>query len=537
MSLGDRMPGWPALRALRWSDEQARAYYEAGYWEPLGMYDHFAAHAARTPQKLAYSDGTTELTFAELCRRSTSLGGALLDAGLEPGDIVLVRLHNSVDYVVALVGLAAAGLVAYHMAADTNSPGLISGIGRTEARAAIVEEPMSEEERDALTAPTLVITTAVHAPGTLPFADLLAAPRDDLPPQDPDAVANLIPTSGTTGTPKLVMRSVNCSLAMARSLSERGMLSAEDTLLVGAPLSGGVGFFNGIGVGALYGNTTIVAPDLKPDSMLELASRTRATRIATLPTVVTRMATAETLGEMDLSALRGVQTGGAFMRPEMGEKIERDLGCRLTIIFGSVDVGSVAMTSFEEPDPERRFGTVGQLLTGAEGAIVDPRGNQLPPGEVGEIVMRGPDTALGYFDDPEATAQVFDDEGWGHFGDLAVFDEEGYARIVGRLKEIINRGGRKISVLEVETAVGEWDVVRDVAAVGYPDDDLGERCAVFVVTQDGAEVDLEQLRAHLEAHGTGKWMWPERIVCVEALPVSQSGKVKRDELRARLVAG
>jgi non-ribosomal peptide synthetase component E (peptide arylation enzyme) len=537
MSLGDRMPGWPALRGLRWSDEQARSYYDAGYWEPLGMLDHFARHAARTPDKVAFGDGATELTFAELVDRTTSLGGSLLDAGLEPGDIVLVRLHNSVDYVVALIGLAAAGLVAYHVAADTNSPGLISGIRRTEARAAIVEQPLAAEEREPLSAPALVITTDVDGEATLPFADLFGAPRTDLPPQDPDAVANLIPTSGTTGTPKLVMRSVNCSLAMARSLTERGMLSGDDTLLIGAPLSGGVGFFNGIGVGALTGCTTIVAPDLKPESMLALAARTRATRIATLPTVVTRMATSEALGEVDLSALRGVQTGGAFLRPEMGLKIERDLGCKLTIIFGSVDVGSVTMTSFEEPDPERRFGTVGKLLSGAEGAVVDPAGNPLPPGEVGEIVMRGPDTAFGYFDDPEATAKVFDDAGWGHFGDLAVFDDAGNARIVGRLKEIINRGGRKISVLEVETAVGEWDLIRDVAAVGYPDDDLGERCAVFVVTQDGSEVDLAQLRLHLEAHGTGKWMWPERIVCVDALPVSQSGKVKRDELRARLVAG
>lgn len=537
MSLGDRMPGWPALRGMRWSDEQARSYYAEGYWEPLGMYAHFARHAERTPGKLAYGDGETELTFAELCDRATSFGGALLDEGLEPGDVVLVRLHNSVDYVVALIGLAAAGLVAFHVAADTNSGGLIDSILRTEARGVIVEEPLSTEERGLLVGPALTITTHTHGEGTLPFAGLLDAPRDDLPPQDPDAVANLIPTSGTTGTPKLVMRSVNCSLAMARALTERGRFGTDDTVLIGAPLSGGVGFFNGIGVGALTGCTTIIAPDLKADSMLALAARTRATRISTLPTVVTRMATSEMLGEVDLSALRGVQTGGAFMRPEMGERIERELGCRLTIIFGSVDVGSVTMTSFEEPSAERRFTTVGQLLPGAEGAIVDPAGKPLPVGEVGEIVMRGPDTAIGYFDDPEATAKVFDEAGWGHFGDLAVFDADGYARIVGRLKEIINRGGRKISVLEVETAVGEWDVVRDVAAVGYPDDDLGERCAVFVVTQDGSEVDLGRLRAHLEAHGTGKWMWPERIVCVATLPVSPSGKIKRDELRARLVAG
>jgi acyl-CoA synthetase (AMP-forming)/AMP-acid ligase II len=149
--------------------------------------------------------------------------------------------------------------------------------------------------------------------------------------------------------------------------------------------------------------------------------------------------------------------------------------------------------------------------------------------------MRGPDTALGYFDDPAATAQVFDAAGWGHLGDLGIVDDEGYLRLVGRLKEIINRGGKKISIAEVEAAVVAWEPIREVAAVGYPDDDLGERCAVFVVTDEPEAVTLDGLKAELARREVPKYLWPERLELADSLPLAPSGKVLRDELRRRLV--
>jgi non-ribosomal peptide synthetase component E (peptide arylation enzyme) len=145
--------------------------------------------------------------------------------------------------------------------------------------------------------------------------------------------------------------------------------------------------------------------------------------------------------------------------------------------------------------------------------------------------MRGPTTALGYYADEAATRVLFDDRGWGHFGDLGMIDADGYLRVVGRLKEVINRGGKKISINEVEDHVRAVPGVVDVAAVGYDDPELGERCAVVVVTEDGVDLTLDALRAFLSARGAPKHIWPERIEPIDELPVSPQGKVRRRELR------
>ena len=175
---------------------------------------------------------------------------------------------------------------------------------------------------------------------------------------------------------------------------------------------------------------------------------------------------------------------------------------------------------------------MGRPFADVDLAILDETGAVVPDGEIGEVVMRGPSTALGYFEDPEATRAVFDDAGWGHFGDLGRIDEDGYLRIVGRLKEVINRGGKKISVNAVEDHVRAFPGVVDVAAVGYDDPDLGERCAVVIVAE--LEVTLRRLRAFLTARGVAKHLWPERIVHLDELPVSPQGKVRRRELRERI---
>ena len=200
--------------------------------------------------------------------------------------------------------------------------------------------------------------------------------------------------------------------------------------------------------------------------------------------------------------------------------------------YGATDVGVPSMVAAHGETAAHRHETVGRPFADVDLAILDESGRELPDGETGEVVMRGPSTALGYFGDPEATRAVYDDAGWGHFGDLGRIDAEGYLRIVGRLKEVINRGGKKISVNAVEDHVRAFPGVVDVAAVSYDDPDLGERCAVVVVAE--VELTLEDLRAFLTERGVPKHLWPERIVHLDELPVSPQGKVRRRELRERI---
>ena len=526
MSLAELIPGWPALRAMRWSEEQAAAHYATGRWG-AGCDRLLAAQARRARERIAVTDGESALSWGELDRAARGLAGALLAAGLRAGDVVLVQMANSTEHVLALYGLAAAGLVAYELPIDAAAQRVAEAARRTRAGALLTDETRAGPAvLESLSTPALVVEGAARVRELARF-ELSAAPVG----QDPDAVSTLIGTSGTTGTPKIVMRTANGSLAMARTVIEHSGLSAADTLLTAAPLTGGVGWINAIGAVVLTGCTLVIPRTLEPDALLGLIETNRVSRIATLPTIASRMLGTPGFRAEAVRTVEVLQTGGAFLAPDIARSLEHAFGCRVIVVYGAIDVGAPTMVSVDDP-ADRRHTTLGRVCAGAELAVLGRGGEHLGPGETGELAMRGPDTALGYFDDPAATASVFDSEGWGRMGDLGRLDGDGYLHLTGRVKEIINRGGKKISIAEVEAAVAAVAGVHDVAAVGYADPDLGERCAVFLVTE-GA-FGLDALRERLTRLGVPKSIWPERVERVDALPVAGSGKVDRAALRARI---
>lgn len=515
---------WPNLRAMRWSDAEAEAYYANGIWTRDGLDALVARHAAEHPDKLAVVGDDEALTWGELNDRVRRLATGLRDRGVSAGDVVGARMGNSLDHVVVVYALAAAGAVLFELPPDSTPVQVEQALARTRAVGLFSDAPISDAERAALSGPALAARRATEL-----AADAAA---DDLPGQDPDAIALLIGTSGTTGTPKIVLRTANCALAMIRDVNSRTGAGADDVVLVAAPLSGGIGYFNGLCTLAETGCTLLVPASLQVDGLLAMAARHRATVIQTVPTILLRLGAATT-DATKLDRLRVVQSGGAYLHPQTAAAIEERFGCRVISAYGAVDLGTPAMVAAEGDTAEHRRETVGKAYDSPSAfAILDPDGEPVPDGESGEVVMRGPNTALGYYEDPEATAALFDANGWGHFGDLGRVDADGYLRIVGRLKEIINRGGKKISVNEVEDHVRTLAALADVVALGYPDPELGERCAVVVVPREaGATVTLDDLRAHLTERGVPKHMWPELVVTLDELPLSPQGKVRRRELK------
>lgn len=540
--LGALIPGWPSLRDMRFTEEQADRYLRGGFWDHRGLDQLLAEHAEHAPERVACTDGVTSYTYAELHGRARSVAWNLLERGLGRGDVVLVVMRNDAEHVLTLYALAAAGLIAYELPTDTAPAAIRTAARRTHAGAIITDREPPAEAVAALGTPALVVLTDA-ASGTsrgrgrrrVTLARLAQGRPGSLAPQHPDDVATLIGTSGTTGTPKIVMRSANGSLAMARAVVAHSHLSARDVLLTAAPIQGGVGFINGICSVALTGCTLVVAPDLAPAALLKLIAAERVTRIATLPAIASRLLHVTDFDRNAVGTVEVIQTGGAFLSPEAARALEAAFGCTVTVVYGAIDVGAPAMVSVEDP-VTLRHSTLGRVVDGVELAIVDADGRRLGPGEVGEVVMRGPDLALGYFDDDSATATVYDAEGWGHLGDLGALDADGYLRLVGRVKEIINRGGKKISIAEVEAAVADVPGVRDVAALGYPDPELGERCAAFLITDGNLRFDLERLRGELTRLGVAKGLWPEEVRSIDAFPVAASGKVDRDALRQLLLA-
>jgi acyl-CoA synthetase (AMP-forming)/AMP-acid ligase II len=504
-----------------------RSFHSAGIWRQDGLDILIARHAAARAGALALADDAEQLTWAQCHERMRSVAAGLVSRGVRPGEVVAIRKRNSADHVVILLAVAAAGAVAYEVPPDASTAQVAECVERTGAVALFSDAQASQAEMRALSGPAIAALAGREVAGD---------PRAPLPGSDPDAVALLLGTSGTTGTPKIVMRTANASLAMARNVTSRTHVGADDIILVGAPLAGGIGYFNGVCTMAEHGCTLLLPPSYAPDSLFAMFARHRVTALPTVPTIMRRMVQSAHAASADTASLRIVQSGGSYLHADTAALIEARFGCRVISAYGAVDLGTPTMVDVERDTAQDRHETVGRRYEDplCELAILDEAGRPVPDGVVGEVAMRGPNTALGYFGDDAATHQLFDGQGWGHFGDLGVIDERGNLRIVGRVKEIINRGGKKLSIEEIEGHVRGFPGVRDVAAVGYDDPDLGERCAAVVVCEPWLKLTLDQLRSFLAQRDIPRRLWPERVELIGELPLSPQGKVRRRELRDRL---
>lgn len=528
MSRPDVSVSWPHLSAMRWTPEQMRSYYACGIWDPRGLDALIADQARARPDRLALADEGIELSWAELAQRACDFGAGLIVAGVAPGAVVAVRMGNSVDHAVIVYGTAAAGAVAFELPPDSTPIQVASSLARTRAVALFADAEPTAAELDALAAPGLFAreSAGLRAAG--------AGAAVELPGQHPDDVAVLVGTSGTTGTPKIVMRTANATLAMARNVVSRTGVGADDVVLIAAPLSGGIGYINGLCTAADRGAALLLPHASDPATLFAFIARHRATALQTVPTILRRMVQSDAAADADLSSLRLIQSGGAYLHADTAAQLEARFDCHVISAYGAVDLGTPSMVDAHADTAQHRHHTVGLGFPESELALLDESGRPVAAGEIGEVVMRGPNTALGYYEDPAATRALFDEEGWGHFGDLGRIDEEGYLRIVGRLKEIVNRGGKKLSIEEIEGHVRGFPGLRDVAVVGYADPDLGERIAAVVVTEPWLELTVDKLAVYLAQRRVPKALWPERVKAVAELPLSPQGKVRRRELREDL---
>jgi acyl-CoA synthetase (AMP-forming)/AMP-acid ligase II len=530
------MSGWPHLAHHRWSEPERRRHYAEGTWGPHDLWRYLLRHAERHPDREAYVDRDERLSFADLRRRSAALAFALRERGARTGDVVAVQLPNWVEYPIARFAVSAAGCALLSLPPDAESDAVAGLIAHTGARVLVTRSAVAPVVRAALGDGALVVAVREEIPDAVPLDRFVTATAgetgryEELPGGDADAVDLLMGTSGTTGTPKLVMRTANSFLAMSRAVVDRIGLDAGDALMIAAPAAQGIGYMHAIADAALTGCRVILPDRFDAGSLLAALERERVSTLVTVPTVAIRMLADPRLDRTDLSSLRCYQSGGAPLPPQTAAELEDRCGCQVLNMYGSLDVGIPTMTAPRTDPPDVRHHTVGATVRGVELRVVAADGTPLPPGEVGEVVMRGPNTAIGYYADDEGTARTFDPAGWGHFGDLGVIDADGRLRIVGRLKDVIIRGGRNISASEVEAAARQHPDVVDAAAVAAPDPELGERCVLFVVTTD-PELDLAAVTGFLRERAVAKYTWPERLVVVDELPLDPQGKVRKSVLR------
>ena len=463
-------------------------------------------------------DGDTRLTAAQADALVASVAGGLRARGVGRGDAVAWQVPNSLAAAILTRACWRIGAVAAPVLHSFGSADVEAALGQIDP--ALVVELGPEAISDA-TALAEALGGDPVPPGTSP-----SRPAD---------VALVLFTSGSTGIPKAVLHTQRGLSWKATLMAGVHGLGPADAVLMPAPMAHISGLLNGILVPGAAGLRAVLVRRFDPEQALALVARERISFLAGPPTFFIAMARALAGGPaVDVSSVRLVSSGGASVTPAFVEETARTFDCRVKRTYGSTEAPTVTTSTDDDPSDKARD-TDGRAVGAVELRISDPEsGARRGTGAPGELWVRGPEMFAGYADAAQ-TAAVIARGGWFRTGDLATVDDEGWVRIVGRLKDVIIRGGENISASEVEAALEAHPAVHHAVAVGYPDPLMGERVAAFV--ESASPFDLEECRRWFAGRGMAVFKTPEKVERLEHLPLLGSGKPDRAALQRRATAG
>jgi 2,3-dihydroxybenzoate-AMP ligase len=523
----------------------AARYRAAGYWEdqPQGLfYDRvFARHADR----VAIVHGDQTVTYAELRDRVDRLARHLLQLGVMPLDRFVVQLPNVPEFVYLYFALQRVGAVPIMALAPHRWTEISAFVELTKARGYIAPDRLDGFDfaelagRLRATYPhlDLVLSLGEAFAGSVSVTELLthdplvlASALDDLA-LDPDEPCVFQLSGGTTGVPKLIPRTHNDYVYNTKAAVAVNDIRPDDCLLVALPIAhnfplacpGISGFF-------MRGARVVLSTSSRADDILALVERERVTHLELVPALLIRCNNSDSISTRDLSSLRVINTGGQKLQPEVKRRAEELIpSCLVQEVFGMAE-GLLCFVRLDDP-PEVRYETVGRPVSAAdELKLVDDEGHIVPDGEIGELLVRGPYTLRGYYGVPDYNARTFTPDGFYRSGDLMRRHPSGNYIVEGRKKDLINRGGEKISAEEVENLILSHPAVLNVACVPMPDPVLGERMCAFVILRAGRTLTLAELVSFLSDKGLARFKFPERLELVDDLPLSKFGKVAKNVL-------
>lgn len=472
-------------------------------------------------------------TFAELLEDAEHVARLLLTR-FYPGEHVAVWAPNSPEWIVLEFGAALAGLTLVTVNPAYQAKELAYVLKQSEAAGLFLVRHYRGRDFIAIVdgiRPELPSLRRVAELGDWPAAAMASAARRDLPAVAPDDIAQIQYTSGTTGFPKGALLTHRGLTNNARFFARGIGATPNDVWVNPMPLfhTAGCGL---VTLGALQtGGTHVIPPGFDATLMLNLIEQERGTAMLGVPTMLVAMLNELQEMSYDLSSVRLIATGGAPVSPDLVRRVQKKLGARVVIGYGQTEA-SPYVTHTAPDDPQEDGGlTVGRPMPHCEVKIVDPEsGATVPTGRSGEICARGYSVMKGYFNNPGATAGAIDRQGWLHTGDLGSMDSQGYCRILGRLKDMIIRGGENIYPREIEELLCRYPGVIDVAVVGVPDETWGEIPAAVIRCAGGKRPSEDDLfdfcRQHLAPYKTPRlWRF------VDQFPQTASGKVQKFVLR------
>ncbi|MGA5305658.1 (2,3-dihydroxybenzoyl)adenylate synthase [Nucisporomicrobium flavum] len=543
----------PRAGVVPWPEEAARTYRAAGCWRghPLGTY--MWDWAERWPDRTALVDGAQRLTYAELAESADVLAEAMLGNGLVPGDATLVQLPNCAEFVVVTLACFRAGILPVMMLPPHREHELTSIGAHVRAKALVVPDSWRGYDhqdlayRVAADLPEPAQVWVVGDDVRRESADVRRLSRRDgdaqarrrrLDERAPASseVALFLLSGGTTSVPKVISRTHDDYEYNIRRTADVCGLGTDTVYLTVLPAGHNFPLASPGILGTLYsGGRVVMAPSPRPEGVFAAIEAEGVTDTSAVPAVALRWAEAAATTPRDVSSLRHVHVGGSMLSPEVAAGIGPALGCRLQQVYGMAE-GLICYTRPDAPDAVAH-GTQGRPVSPYdELLVVDPDGRPVRPGEVGEMLTRGPYTPRGYFGVPEQNRVSFTPDGWFRTGDLVRITPDGDVVVCGRVKDLINRGGEKIAAGEIETLAQEMPEVAEAAAVAVPDPVVGERVCLFVRLHPGHDLTLDGLREVLTGRGLAAFKIPERLEVVEDFPHTPVGKPDKKVLRGLLLS-
>ena len=526
----------------RFTPEQAEGWRRDGLWAEHTLAHYVDRNARQQPDEIGVADESRELTFAELRDMAWSLAGSLAEAGLDDESVVAVQLPNVVEAVVTYYALCRLGCVIVPRMMIYRRSEVSDAIDRTGAQCFITVDEHRGFDHAAMamdlsaSCPSLErVVVLGEAPRGAMSLDGLVSGGDpyDGPLPDPDDDQIIIFTSGTTALPKGALHSFNSHAATARVLNRHIELVPGDRCFMPSPVMHNTGLNAGVISPCLGGFGTVLQDAWDAHRALELVSRYGCTHTMGATPFATMMADASESGDYDIGSFRVFGCGGAPIPAAVVHRAEDALECKMLSIFGQSEFGVETMVKLTDP-VERVASSDGCAVPCNDVRILDDDGNEVERGQDGEICSWGPMVMLDYWQDPERTAEVFAPSGHFRSGDLGRMDADGYVRVTGRKKELVNRGGVKIAPREIEDILVEHPQIADAAVIGMPDERLGERVCAFVVAAPGPAPTFESVVEHVRARGVAVQKLPERLELVDELPRTATGKVEKFRLRARI---
>ncbi len=521
--------------------DQAR-YRESGAWADESFADVLRARVARHPDRVVVTDAQRQLTYAQLEDAILRVADLLARQGIGAGDIVAVQLPNWIEFLPVYFAIERVGAIGAPVSVEFRSSEVDHVLRTTGARGLIScgeykafdHQAMALGLRAELPGLTLVsVVRGAVRDGVVALDSLLASrgrPDDFVEvPVDPDSMTRMMFTSGTTGKPKGVTHNHNTSLWPARMLNMDMDVGEEDVMLLFLPLALNWGYLSVLQV-VLAGCKLVLMEKFAAEPALKLIEAERVTYFAAAPASIVAMLNVPEQEAFDLSSLRTVITGGTSCPIETIRTFRKRIEGDLIELYGMLECGGYHTYTRRSDDPEQVCGSVGRCGTEMRLRISPFNGTgSLPDGETGEIQSQGPGTQMGYYKRPDANAEAYTEDGWFRSGDLGMIDKDGNLRIVGRLKEIINRGGKKYYPREVEEILYTHPAVLQCAVIGIPDERLGESNCLCVVPHAGCNPSLQDFVDFLRDR-VAVYKLPERLELVAELPMTPTGKIQRHVL-------